>query len=108
VHAARGLARDVLLELLRTRAGTGEAVPYLARVHDAFTRILREGQDKGEVRTDADAAFLAEMVVGAFNAAVINWMRDARYPLEQRFRQVAGFIGDAIRPARSKLPIKTS
>jgi AcrR family transcriptional regulator len=98
IHEARSAARDVLLEFMRTRTRPGEAAPHLARVHGPFAKILREGQTKGEVRTDLGAEFLAEMVAGAFNAVVIHWMSDPDYPLERRFREVADFLGDAIRP----------
>jgi len=98
IHAARGVARDVVLELVRTQGRPGETPPYLARVVVPFTKTLREGQRAGEVRRDLDAAFLAEMVLGAFNATVINWMNDPDYPLERRLRQAASFIGEAIRP----------
>ncbi len=102
VHAARGVARDVVLELVRTRGRAGETPPYLQRVFAPFTKTLREGQRKGEVRSDLDAGFLAEMVLGAFNATVINWMNDPNYPLEQRLRQAAAFIGEAIRPTTAR------
>jgi hypothetical protein len=36
------------------------------------------------------------MVVGAFNAAVTNWLNDPGYPVEGRLRQAADFIGEAI------------
>jgi len=98
IHAARNAARDVLLEFMRTRTRPGEVSPHLARVHGPFAKILREGQAKGEVRTDLGAQFLAEMVAGAFNAVVIHWLSDPDYPLEQRFREVANFIGEAIAP----------
>jgi len=98
IHEARNAARDVLLEFMRTRTRPGEAAPHLARVHGPFAKILREGQAKGEVRTDLNPQFLAEMVAGAFNAVVIHWLSDSEYPLEQRFRQVADFIGEAISP----------
>ena len=98
VAQARGLARDVLLELMRTSARPGEAYPYLARVHEPFTAILREGQAKGEVRADLDAAFLAEMVVGALQVGVTNWLVDPGYPLEERLLQTTAFIRGAIQP----------
>lgn len=98
IEQARGLTHDVLLELMRSSARSGKAVPYLSRVHEPFTAILREGQGRGEVRADLDATFLAEMVVGALNAAVANWLNDPEYPLEKRMRQAAAFIGEAIRP----------
>jgi AcrR family transcriptional regulator len=98
MHAARGIARDLVLELVRTRARPGETPPYIERVFAPFTKTLREGQRMGEVRDDLDAGFLGEMVLGALNATIINWMNDPNYPLEQRLRQAAAFIGEAIRP----------
>lgn len=100
--AARGVARNVVLELMRTRARPGETPPYLDRIFAPIVTTLREGQRKGEVRTDLDPAFLAEMVLGALNAPFINWMNDPNYPLEPRLRQAAVFIGDAIRPTKPR------
>ncbi len=101
-QAARGVARDVVLELMRTSARPGETPPYLARIFTPITKTLREGQRKREVRDDLDAGFLAEMVLGALNATFISWMNDPDYPLEQRLRQAAAFIGEAIRPTTSR------
>jgi AcrR family transcriptional regulator len=96
VAQARGLARDVLLELMRTSARPGEAYPYLTRVREPFSAVLREGQEEGDVRADLDAAFLAEMVVGALHVGVTNWLVDPGYPLEERLLQTAAFIREAI------------
>jgi len=100
VGQARGLARDVLLELMRTSARPGEAYPYLARVHEPFSAVLREGQQAGDVRTDLDATFLAEMLVGALHVGVTNWLVDPGYPLEGRLLQTAAFIREAIQARR--------
>ncbi len=100
--AARGVARDVVLELMRMRTPTGVTPPYLERIFAPIAKTLREGQRNREVRTDLDAAFLAEMVLGALNAPFINWMNDPDYPLEQRLRQAAAFIGEAIRPTPAR------
>ena len=102
VYAARGVARDVVLELMRTRAHPGETLPYLERIFAPFTKTLREGQRKGEVRDDLEAAFLAEMVLGALNAAFIHWLNDPNYPLQQQIQQAAVFIGEAIRPTNPR------
>jgi AcrR family transcriptional regulator len=101
-YAARGVARDVVLELMRTRARPGETPPYLERIFAPVAKTLREGQRKREVRDDLDAGFLAEMVLGALNAPFLNWMNDPNYPLEQRLRQAAAFIGEAIRPTTAR------
>jgi len=99
----RGMARDVLLELVRAESRPGDPPPYLARVHEPFARLFREGQARGEVRTDQDASFLAEMVVGMLNAAVAAWLSDPAYPIEERLPQAGSFAWDAIRqtPERS-------
>jgi AcrR family transcriptional regulator len=96
LEQAGGLARDVLLELMRTSARPGEAYPYLARVHEAFGAVLHEGQEAGDVRADLDATFLAETVVGALHVGVTNWLVDPGYPLEERLLQTAAFIREAI------------
>ncbi len=101
IEESRDLARDVLLELMSTRSRPGEAIPYLTRVHEPFAEIVRQGQANGEVRADLDPEFIAEMVVGAFNAAVTNWMNDAGYPLARRLREVAAFMGQAIATDRA-------
>jgi AcrR family transcriptional regulator len=98
VEQSRGLAHDVLLELMRTSAHGGEAVPYLSRLKAPFTAIICQGQEQDEVRVDLEATFMAEIVLGALNAAIINWVNDAGYPLEERLRQMAVFLGQAIEP----------
>lgn len=101
IEASLGVARDVLLELLSTSSRPGEAFAYLASAYAPFVEIVAEGQRRGEVRTDHEASFLAEMVVGAFNAAAIQWINDPRYPLAERLRRTGVFIGEAIAPPRS-------
>lgn len=98
IEEARTLAHDVLLELIRSTGRPGETIPYVSRVHEPVAAIIREGQKSGHVRADLDAAFIAEMVVGVLNATLINWMNDPHYPLEERLRRAATFIGEAIAP----------
>lgn len=98
VAEARGLARDVLLELMRGRGRATEGAPYLAPVHEPFAVVIREGQAAGEVRTDLDATFLAEMALGSLNVAMSHWLDDPEFPLEQWLRRAAAFICEAIEP----------
>jgi AcrR family transcriptional regulator len=98
IAAAEGLARDVLLELMRSQTRRDQVAPYLSPVYEPFARIISEGQAAGEVRTDFDARFLAEMVLGALNVAFNRWMEDAEFPLLQWLLQAADFICEAIEP----------
>ncbi|MBW2396897.1 MAG: TetR/AcrR family transcriptional regulator [Deltaproteobacteria bacterium] len=97
IAESRDLARYVLLELVRSESGPGQPPSYVARIHEPFAAMLREGQEQGDVRPDRDAAFLGEMVVGILNAAITNWLADPDYPIEQRLRQAAEFAWESIR-----------
>ncbi|MCP3985383.1 MAG: TetR/AcrR family transcriptional regulator [bacterium] len=96
IAETRGLARDVLLELVRSDSEPGQQPPYMRRIHEPFAAMLREGQESGEVRCDQDAAFLAEMVVGILNATITNWLANPGYPIEQRLRQATQFAWEGI------------
>jgi len=98
IEQARGLARDVVLELMRISAPRDGAFPYAARVREPFAAILREGQARGDVRADLDPAFLADMVIGTLNVSITNWLNDPGFPLERWLRQAAAFMGEAIQP----------
>ena len=101
IAQTRGLARDVVLELMRISAPRDGGFPYVARVRDPFAAILREGQLQGDVRTDLDASFLADMVIGTLNVSITNWLNDPGFPLERWLRQAAAFMGDAVRPSEA-------
>ena len=95
--ANHGVARDVVLELMRMESRPDDTAPYLARVHVPVAEMMRAGQRSGEIRTDCDADFLAEMVVGALNAAVTHWLADPDYPIADRLPRAAAFVWEAIR-----------
>ncbi len=91
-----GIARDVVLTMVQSETSAPEP-PYLLRVHEPFADMLREGQERGEVRDDMSANFLAEMVVGMLNATVTGWLADSAYPVEKQIVQAAEFAWEAIR-----------
>ncbi|MBS1107237.1 MAG: putative TetR family transcriptional regulator [Deltaproteobacteria bacterium] len=96
--ATEGLAREVLLELLRKASGPGTALPYLASVREPFTTIVREGQSAGDVRRDLEPSLLAELVIGLLNTALLGWLNDPGYPFEKRMTQFVDLIAELIRP----------
>jgi cytochrome P450 family 142 subfamily A polypeptide 1 len=104
IGQSRGLAREVLLELVRSTARPGDVPPYLERIHEPFAAVIAEGQVRGEVRTDLEPHYLAEMAVGMFNTAITNWISDPDYPVEERLRRTAAFISEAIEPRGAEGP----
>jgi AcrR family transcriptional regulator len=97
---ARAESGELLVALLRASAVGEAALDPGARLRRAWSQLLFESQRRGEVRCEGEAAFLAELVVGAFSASLLHWLRDPRYPLEQRMAQLAGFVAGALGMAR--------
>jgi len=95
IGQARSIAREVVLTVVRSESEGAEA-PYLLRVHQPFADLLREGQQRGEVRDDLDADFLAQMLVGMLNATVTSWLGRPDYPIEKEICQAAEFAWQAI------------
>jgi AcrR family transcriptional regulator len=95
IEQARGIARDVVLTMVKNESQPGEA-PYLVRVHQPFVTMLREGQERGEVRDDLSAEFLAEMVVGLLNATVTSWLSDSNYPIEKHLPKAAQYAWESV------------
>jgi len=96
----RRLARDLILEIMRTSPPGGSAED-LSRLHGHFEAILRDGQATGDVRKDSAVEFLAEMVLGGFNTVMNNWLNIPDYPVKDRLAQTAGFFAAAVSPPAS-------
>lgn len=101
---ARAEHGELLVALLRASASGDAAIDPGGRLRRAWSQLVFEGQRRGELRCAGEAAFVAELVVGAFSASLLHWLRDPRYPLEQRMAQLASFVagglgGDALQPA---------
>jgi AcrR family transcriptional regulator len=92
------LTRELLLEVLRSTAAQGQAAPQLARMREQFAALFEDGKAHGDVRSDLDADFLAELGVSVFHGTIVNWMHDPRHPLRKRMLENADFLGDAVLP----------
>ena len=92
------LAREVMLEMLRSSSRPEDAAPYLASLGRPIALLLERGQEREEVRADLEAEFLAEMVLGALHATLTQWLSDESYPIVERLPRAASFICEAIRP----------
>lgn len=108
ILAVRGLAKDVMLELHQIGMQSGDLAPHLAGMREPFERLLREGQQDGTVRTDLDAEFLAEFVIGALDTTVTNWLIHTHYPLAVRFDQAASVLIEVIAPRPGHSPDASS
>jgi AcrR family transcriptional regulator len=108
IAASRGLARDVLLEFMRSDATPKGPHPYLERLVEPFVTLIQEGQAAGELRSDHDAAFLAQMAVGMMNSAITNWLADPDYPVEAGLIEAADFVLATLATPTSANPSSSS
>jgi AcrR family transcriptional regulator len=109
IESSRGVARDVLLEFMRTDGSPEGPHPYLERLVEPFIDLVREGQRSGEFRTDHDAAFLTQMALGMMNSAITNWLTNPDYPVETGLVDATDFALQTLQntepdsaPARSR------
>ncbi len=73
--------------------------------YELLGRLFREGQERGDVRTDIDAMQFAEIFTGVYTLTIINWLtswRDDATPLEERLMRAAAVFIDGIRPSAKK------
>jgi len=96
IEGSPDLVKSVLLEVVRNAARPGEVIPHLSRISEPFAEIIRAGQRSGEFDSRADAVFVAELLVGAFNGALTQWLNDEDYPVGDRMRAASEFICKAI------------
>ncbi|MFK7896565.1 MAG: TetR/AcrR family transcriptional regulator [Myxococcota bacterium] len=82
IESNRGVARDVLLEFMRTDGTPEGPHPYLERLVEPFVELVQEGQRKHEFRNDHDAAFLTQMALGMMNSAITSWLTNPDFPVE--------------------------
>ncbi len=101
IAANRGVARDVLLEFMRSDATPDGPQPYLERIHEPFVSLIEAGQREGSMRSDYDAGFLAQMAVGMLNSAITSWLADPLYPVERGLVEATDFVLDALAPTGS-------
>jgi AcrR family transcriptional regulator len=107
VEGWRGRMPDTILNMVRVIALSEEGRDVMERLLLALSALLYEGQRRGEVRRDIDAAFLADLVRATFVAVLLNWLNDPRFPLAMRLRQGASFAIGAVCAAPSHPPTET-
>jgi AcrR family transcriptional regulator len=68
------------------------------RFHEPLERLVDAGVAQGDVRTDYDGEFLAQMIGGVYVAIMRSWRLDPNFDMAGRFDDAAQFLGEALRP----------
>lgn len=110
IDQSNRLARELVVELMRTTPPMGAGSAELSKLHASFGALLEDGRRAGDVRLDWDLDFLVEMVVGLYMTVMIHWASAPAYPLHRRLSQTAAFLGEILSPpqreARRRRPVE--
>jgi len=72
--------------------------------HGAFEVFLRKAAEDGRVRTDVDAATLADLVSSSYATMSLSWVHLPDFPVRARAKALARLLGTALTPDRQGEP----
>lgn len=101
IERDRDMARLALIESFSGRANPSVQPERLRRMHRSLEALLRDGIERGDVRTDFSLPLLVAMVAGAHNQIVLAWLSDPKYPLGERLHEAARLLGESLSPPNS-------
>jgi AcrR family transcriptional regulator len=96
-QGSRGVARELILELVRMSQVDGMERERKRHLHDGFAALLRYGIERGDVDAGLDVDFFSELCVATYTGIVMNWVSAPDYPLRARLLAAARFLATAIR-----------
>jgi len=82
--------------LFAEEARRSESSALFTSLVEAFTGLVRSGQELGDVRSDAPPGVMAEMLLMGFMAGIMGWVEASELPLSEQFRRRAEFIIQAL------------
>ena len=91
---AAGLMRPELVhEIIRVCHGTDLEPEQARKLHRAFSALVHDGLEAGDVSPEHDPETLTEVLMGTFYALMFNWSNFEAYPLRRNALAAARFLG---------------
>lgn len=88
--------RKLVIEIIHVAHQIGAEPEQARKLHDAFRRLIEEGIEAGDVSPRHSIDTVTEMVVGAYYVLMFDWAYLDGYPLRERAKAAAKFLGEAI------------
>jgi AcrR family transcriptional regulator len=88
--------RKLVIEIIYVAHEIGAEPEQARKLHDAFRRLIEEGMAAGDVARRHKVETVTEMVIGAFYVLMFDWAYLDGYPLRERAKAAAKFLGEAI------------
>jgi len=92
-------SRELLTELVHLVSGDPvERSGQVRRLRAAFTAIVEDGIELGDVTRRHDVQALTELIIGAYYVLVFNYANLDDFPIRERARAAARLVADALAP----------
>jgi len=88
--------RNLVTEIIHVAHQMGAEPEQARRLHDAFGRLIEDGIAAGDVSRRHSTETMTEMVIGAFYVLMFDWAYLDGYPLGERAKAAANFLGEAV------------
>jgi AcrR family transcriptional regulator len=90
------LRREFLTEMVHIAHESGTGHQQARQLHDAFSGLVADGLEAGELTDRYGADALTEMLLGAFYVLMFNWANLEAYPLRAHAEVIARFLTDSM------------
>ncbi|MCS5634978.1 MAG: TetR/AcrR family transcriptional regulator [Myxococcota bacterium] len=88
--------RELLTEMVHIAHESGTEHQQAQQLHDAFSGLVSDGLEAGELTDRYGADALTEMLMGAFYVLMFNWANLEAYPLRAHAQVTARFLTDSM------------
>lgn len=89
----RFLIHQALMDLSSENSRAGQ---QLGQLNADFVHLIREGRLVGDVSERFSVEFIGEMIVGAINAVIMNWIHDPDYPVFDRIQEMTDYLCSSV------------
>ncbi len=91
--------RELVTEVVHLISGDREArTDQATRLRAAFSTIIEDGLERGEITREHDEQTLTEMLLGAYYALIFNYANVEDFPVRERAAASARFLAAAFAP----------
>ncbi|MFT5574592.1 MAG: AcrR family transcriptional regulator [Bermanella sp.] len=85
----RLLIHQALMDLSSENSHVGQ---QLGKLNAGFIHLAQEGRMLGDLSENYSVEFVGEMIVGAMNAVIMNWIHDPAYPVFERIQEMTDYL----------------
>ena len=96
IDAAGPMRRELVTEIILATQASSDGSVQSRRLQEAFSALIRDGRDDGDVDDTHALATQTELVLGTFYALMFGWGHIESYPLRRRALGAARLLGDAL------------